>query len=348
MSVHFMALRMTLAAAVCLAASYAALADTVRVVSVRESKSALGTIRKDRAIDAFLAEIAKRAVGKVSKEGFNQKDLAISLIIQKPNQPPVIGGFNDKLPFYPASVIKIPYAMALEQQFQDGRLMPDRTTLNDLHDMLRRSSNAATNRILDKLTQTESGPELSEDELRVFSEKRQAVNRYLRSLGFEHTNAVQKTWDDWPFGRDLQFIGKDWSNRNRMTTDETARMVWLIRNEKVISPQACRRILQSMKRTPGNPGDIQSGRIGSGIPPTSALWSKAGWTDETNHDAAWVDLPIGGSFVLVIFTNTGWEERDVIRFIAQEVSSGMQLNKIQRKQGLAEPGRLLVKPVVTR
>ena len=318
------------------------------IISVEQSKRALRTIQTERAISNFLADVARRAVVRVSAEGFSLDDLAISLIIMKPNQPPKIGGYNDKTNFYPASVVKIPYAIALEKQFQDGRLKEEKEILYDLHDMLRRSSNAATNRILDRLTQTQSGPELSPAELEAFAEKRQEVNRYLKSLGFSQTNAVQKTWDDWPYGRDLQYIGEDWSNRNQMTTKETAEMLWLIGSEKVVSPKACQRILQSMKRTPGNPKDIQSNRIGSGIPPTSSLWSKAGWTSETNHDAAWVDLPIGGSFVLVVFTNANPREQELMRFIAEEVTSGIQLNRIFPKQGIAQPGKLLIRSLEAR
>ena len=47
---------------------------------------------------------------------------------------------------------------------------------------------------------------------------------------------------------------------------------------------------------------MAEGFFGEGLPPGSRLWSKAGWTSETRHDAAIVALPDGPRFILVAFT----------------------------------------------
>jgi hypothetical protein len=49
------------------------------------------------------------------------------------------------------------------------------------------------------------------------------------------------------------------------------------------------------------------------------LWSKAGWTSKTRHDAAYVETPDGLKFVLVVFTENVANERDIIPTIAQKV-----------------------------
>jgi hypothetical protein len=58
------------------------------------------------------------------------------------------------------------------------------------------------------------------------------------------------------------------------------------------------------------------GFFGEGLPGGARLWSKAGWTSETRHDAAYVELPEGPSFILVAFT-TGAEMAANTRFLPE-------------------------------
>ncbi|MEI6915267.1 MAG: serine hydrolase, partial [Armatimonadota bacterium] len=295
-------------------------------ISASQTKVALRRISTSPDVSRILSQIAKAAMREFP-EKLTPDNFAMSLIVD--NDPnPRIGGYHERRPFYPASVIKICYATALEHAFEIGKLERNATTLSDLDLMLRISSNSATNRILDRLTQTESRPELPAAELAIFAAKRQTVNDYLRMRGFRDTNACQKTWDIEPFGRDLQFLGTNFENRNQMTCEETARLIWLIKHEKVASAAGCQEILDKIRRRPANTRDIQACRIGGGIPTESALWSKAGWTDNTNHDAAYVELPKGEPFVLVIFTNTSWKDAEIIRWITKRVVTHIQLGSI--------------------
>lgn len=309
-------------------------------ISAAETRAALRKIREEPAISRTLSQIARQALSKFADLGLEEDGLGIAVVVD--SEKPVMGGYRLDSGFYPASVVKIAYAIALEKDFAEGSLPRDAATLRDLDLMLTESSNAATNRILDRLTDTQSGEELDEAALAEFAEKRNAVNRYLRTLGFTETNANQKTWDDRPFGRDVQFLGASYENRNRMTPRETAEMVWLIKNEHVVSREGAREIQRYMRRKPGDPEDIQARRIGAGIPPTAGLWSKAGWTSNTNHDAAYVDLPFGDSFVLVVFTNTGWKAGEIQEWIARQVTSAVQLGTLRPefiKAPVVVPGR---------
>jgi hypothetical protein len=56
---------------------------------------------------------------------------------------------------------------------------------------------------------------------------------------------------------------------------------------------------------------------GMALPPEAKLWSKAGWTDSTRHDAAYVELPNGARFVLVVFTVDHANETNIIPNIAK-------------------------------
>ena len=49
------------------------------------------------------------------------------------------------------------------------------------------------------------------------------------------------------------------------------------------------------------------------------LWSKAGWTSQTRHDAAYLELPDGRKMVLVVFTTGHASERGIIPSVARGV-----------------------------
>jgi hypothetical protein len=56
------------------------------------------------------------------------------------------------------------------------------------------------------------------------------------------------------------------------------------------------------------------------------LWSKAGWTSKTRHDAAYIETSDGLKFVLVIFTENMAKERDIIPTIAEKVLGQLRKN----------------------
>jgi hypothetical protein len=57
------------------------------------------------------------------------------------------------------------------------------------------------------------------------------------------------------------------------------------------------------------------------------LWSKAGWTSTTRHDAAYLELPDGSKFVLVTFTTDHANEREIIPTVARVVIDGIKKAK---------------------
>src|SRR3712207_6947198 len=89
------------------------------------------------------------------------------------------------------------------------------------------SSNDATHFVVDALSGVSNGAELAPQELKKWAEKRTVVNRYFASLGYAvgpgGINVVQKPWCEGPYGRERQFLGPKYENRNKLTTDATAR-----------------------------------------------------------------------------------------------------------------------------
>lgn len=54
------------------------------------------------------------------------------------------------------------------------------------------------------------------------------------------------------------------------------------------------------------------------------LWSKAGWTSKTRHDAAYIETPGNLKFVLVVFTENFAGERDIIPSIASRILKNLK------------------------
>ena len=65
--------------------------------------------------------------------------------------------------------------------------------------------------------------------------------------------------------------------------------------------------------------DNQAKFTGPVLPPGAKLWSKAGWTSQTRHDCAYVELADGRKFVLVTFTTDHASERGIIHAAARKV-----------------------------
>ena len=63
------------------------------------------------------------------------------------------------------------------------------------------------------------------------------------------------------------------------------------------------------------------------LPRGAKLWSKAGWTSQTRHDAAYIELPGGAKFVLVVFTVDHAGQHGIIHTIAKSIVQGMSAAK---------------------
>ena len=148
---------------------------------------------------------------------------------------------------YPASVVKMFYMTALFQQIEDGKVKMTPELERGLKEMIGVSSNDATHYIFDVITDTSGGAELSEKELKKYSYKKNAVNRYFASLGYQNINVNQKTYCEDIFGRERQFWdgGKQ---RNKLTTNATAKLLANIALGKAVSKEKSKLMLDLMKR----------------------------------------------------------------------------------------------------
>ncbi|RPF83986.1 MAG: hypothetical protein CBB80_002980 [Synechococcus sp. TMED20] len=239
---------------------------------------------------------------------------------QRPEAGQGLGaGWNQDRLLYPASVVKLFYAVAAERWLQQD-LIPDGEELQRaLRDMIGDSSNDATGLVMDLLTGTCSGPALQENAWHLWQRQRQLVNEWLASLAWpelEGVNCCQKTWGDGPYGREKLFYGADNSNRNALSTQATARMLEAVMTGAVVSPPACRRLRELLDRSldpeqrRADPENQVDGFLGEGLIENACLWSKAGWMSQARHDAAWWQHGDQPPMLLVAFSSGPDRARD--------------------------------------
>ncbi|PLZ31479.1 serine hydrolase, partial [Fischerella thermalis WC542] len=202
---------------------------------------------------------------------------------------------------YPASVVKLFYLVAVQEWLEKGMVQTSGELERAMGDMIIDSSNDATSLIVDILTGTTSGPELPPGPFETWKQQRHIVNRYYQSLGWpemESINVCQKTWCDGPYGRERAFYGQLLENRNMLTTNATARLLHSIVGGVAVSSvrsQAMMSILKRSLKADELPQDVEedqiTGFLGAGLPQTAQIWSKAGWTSQVRHDAAYIEIP---------------------------------------------------------
>jgi 16S rRNA (guanine(966)-N(2))-methyltransferase RsmD len=276
----------------------------------------------DSAVAGTLAQFADRKL--------QSNQLAVTLVDLREPQRPAQGGFRGDAPLYPASVIKLFYLVAAQRWLEDGRLTDTAELRRALRDMIVDSSNEATHYVVDLLTGTTSGPELPPAELAQWFDQRNAVNRYFAALGYTNINANRKPWCEGPYGREMQSLKTQTPGRNMLTTDATARLLAGIVAGQAVNAARSAQMLALMTRDPAKriePGPEPDQNVdftASGLPAGAKLWSKAGWTSEVRHDAAYVELPGGAKFVLVTFTMGHSKEREIIPAVARRIVVGMQ------------------------
>lgn len=282
--------------------------------------------KNSQPLQALLDSAITQTLSEFSPEKLKPDELASTLILFR-GEKLFSAHFRGSERIYPASVIKLFYLEAAHRWMEDGKLADSPELRRAMSDMIVLSYNEATGFVVDSITGTTSGPELPPAELEAWENKRNAINRYFKSRGFLNINANQKPWCEGPYGRERQFVGEKYTNRNALTTDATARLLAEIAQGEVVSNKRSEEMLELLRRDPfgesNDPDDQAHGFTGPALPPGAKLWSKAGWTSNTRHDAALIELPDGTRFVLVTFTVNHANQRKIIPTVAHHVIEGI-------------------------
>ena len=300
------------------------------ISALGQQQNSLAAVDYSRAasLQELVNEAAHTALTKFADKKLTEAQLSITLIDLRDAQHPLTASFRGNERVYPASVVKLFYFVAVHRWLEDKRIGQTDELKRAVRDMIVDSSNEATQYVVDVLTHTTGGYELPPKEMEEWQDKRNVVNRYYSSLGYTNINTNQKTFCEDAYGREKVSRGPNGENRNKLTTDATARLLSEIVTGRAVSPARSAQMMELLKRdfagTSKDNDDQGHGFTGIGLQGTGAkLWSKAGWTSTTRHDAAYIELPSGAKFVLVTFTTDHANEREIIPTVARVVIEGI-------------------------
>jgi beta-lactamase class A len=226
--------------------------------------------------------------------------------------------------------VKLFYLVATHRWLEDKKIEQTPELTRAVRDMIVDSSNEATQYVLDVLTHTTGGYELPPKEMEEWQYQRNAVNRYFSSLGYSNINVNQKTFCEDAYGRERVSRGPNGENRNKLTTDATARLLMEIVTGKIANAARTTAMMELLKReytgTSNDTDDQGRGFTGIALQGREGfrLWSKAGWTSTTRHDVAYVEMPDGGKFVMATFTSNHSNDREIIPTVARVVIEGLK------------------------
>ena len=269
-------------------------------------------ITTDPSLHSRVARAAEESLREFPN--LKKEDLAITVVDLTDSGTPARGDSNGDVSFYPASVIKLFHMADIYLQGKQGVSDVDRA----LKEMIVVSDNDATAYLVDILANTCPGPDLEGRAFRRFVEQRRDINRHFAELGYD-VSAMMKPWSFGPYGRELQLLGEKRENRNRLTANATASLLtWIARRRAPHSSAMLELLHRPMDARRDDENQIDE-FIGEALPAGSRLWSKAGWTSEVRHDAAYVELPDGRKYVMVIFTRGQSKETKIVPEIARNL-----------------------------
>ena len=287
-------------------------------------------IAQQPSVQDLVDRAAKTTLDRFADKKLQESELSITLIDLRDSKHPVTASFHGNERVYPASVVKLFYLVATHRWLEDKKIEQTPELTRAVRDMIVDSSNEATQYVLDVLTHTTGGYELPPKEMEAWQYQRNAVNRYFASLGYTNINVNQKTFCEDAYGRERVSRGPNGENRNKLTTDATARLMMEIVTGKIANPARTAAMMELLKRdyagTSNDNDDQGHGFTGLALQGREGfrLWSKAGWTSTTRHDVAYVEMPDGGKFVLATFTSNHSNDREIIPTVARVVIDGLK------------------------
>ncbi len=287
-------------------------------------------IKTSPELQEMLAVIVREMITSHKGNKLSEDELAVTVIDLRDPSNAISASFRGNERIYPASVVKMFYMAALHQQIQDGKITLTNELERGLKDMIVDSSNEATQYIVDVLTDTSSGGELPQKDFEIWSKRRNRMNRFFVSQGYSNINVNQKTHCEDAYGVEQQFRSYKGENRNMLTTDATARLIAEIALGRSVSAERSKMMMELLKRDPfaDKPNSQAIDFVGKALKDHdlrgAKLYSKAGWTSRSRHDAAYVETSTGSKFAIAIFTEKHSNEKEIIPALAARIMDGLE------------------------
>ena len=255
--------------------------------------------------DKKLNSIVNELVDLALKQNLPTEKLSITLIDIDRNR---IAGYQQHIPRYPASVVKLFWMVALEAEINQGLIANNKYTKTDLKEMILKSDNDAASRIVDTLTRTKSSQsQLSSQNFIKWKNRRQKLNRFFQKAEYKNINVSQKTLPISepnmmePEGTELQLLANSsGSTSNQITTYHAARLMYEIFTEQAISKESSQKMADLLKRDLNPQAWKNNPPSTEGFNPVENLFgeslsqknidfaSKAGINSTSRHEVAYI------------------------------------------------------------
>ncbi|APB34945.1 hypothetical protein GlitD10_2604 [Gloeomargarita lithophora Alchichica-D10] len=256
-----------------------------------------------------LQETVNQMVAWVQQQGLPLPALSITLMdVTRPDSPQ-IAGYQQQEWRYPASVVKLFWLVTFLAYQQAGLLSPSPAEPIDLNAMMQHSSNDAASVVVDAITGTASGADLTPGLLAPWKQQRERLNHFFRGAGYGYLNLKHKNFpiyslgQEEPQGRELQLRGgMEQPSRNRLTTWQTARLLSEIHTLQAVSPAASQKMQTLMERPPTQRAQNLAGFLGAELPESANVMGKEGQTSTSRHDGVIISRTDGRlAYILVVF-----------------------------------------------
>ncbi|NET40529.1 serine hydrolase [Okeania sp. SIO2B3] len=236
---------------------------------------------------------------------------------------------------YAGRIVHLFYLIAIYEWLEKGMVKTSVELERAIRDMIVYSSNDATGLVVDVLTGTTSGPEISSGPFQTWKYQRNFVNRYFQSLKWPELKSIninQKTWCDGPYGRERMFQGLLMENRNILTTHSTARLLHSIVGGVAVSPVASQKMMNLLKKNTGQDElrdrskERAIGFLDDSLPQDANVWGKGISDFQVRHNFAYIELPNIKPYLLVVFTegkNLSQNEK-ILPYISQRFVEAMK------------------------
>lgn len=255
-----------------------------------------------------LSSIVKNILDYVKDKKLPTESLSITLIDLNKN---TIADYQQNVPRYPASVVKLFWMAILEAKIKQGLIPLNHTINSDLNAMILKSDNDAASRIVDVISGTYSFEnKLTDEQFKTWKKQRQSLNYFFQEAGYKNINISQKTYPiaylkaTEPKGADLQLRGDNphQPRRNKITTYQTARLMYEIFTGQAVGPEYSEQMAslltrdlrpEAWKLQPPNPDEFNpvENFLGESLATDAdqiIFASKAGWTSASRQEVAYV------------------------------------------------------------
>ncbi len=230
---------------------------------------------------------------RFSDDGLREDNFGLVALRETANGTRPIGfSYRGDWQCYPCSLVKAFHLIHVLHRIETCGLEVHEDLSRAMRDMIKWSSNTATNYVIDLVTDTTGDTLLAEPEFLSWREQREELNQFFLRQNwseFEGCNITQKLMDDTRYGREAQFAGRDGGYLNVLTPLAAARLMTELFTGDVNLSDAGRKAAQEIlnrERTDENLNISQyqlKDYLGERAPSAAKIWSKAGrnaWTGD--------------------------------------------------------------------